>query len=106
MHGCTASVWLQWASWRCHGCKLCEGCGQDGTKIRLAICDVCDRGYHIHCLDPPLKAFPLRAFKCPGCVKCSSCGTTSAKLWTRDYAMCEPCGKQFKEKRCAACALP
>ena len=35
-----------WSSWRCLGCKLCEGCGQDGQKIRLAICDVCDRGYH------------------------------------------------------------
>ena len=32
----------RWASWRCLGCKLCESCGQDGTKARLAICDVCE----------------------------------------------------------------
>ena len=130
----------QWSSWMCLGCKTCEGCGKDGSKIRLAICDVCDRGYHIGCLAPPLKSFPLRAFKCPDCVECTSCGeasaggertgrrrsavlaplleshrtlcsyparvagTKTAKLWTRDYQMCDPCGKQFKERRfCPIC---
>ena len=38
---------------------------------------MCDRAYHIGCLDPPLKTFPHRAFKCPHCAKCSSCGITA-----------------------------
>ena len=85
-----------WPSWKCLGCKQCESCGEDGTKVRLAICDVCDRGYHIGCLDPPLKSFPQRHFKCPQCVRCSSCGTTTSKVWGKDYDMCGPCEKQFK----------
>ena len=94
----------RWATWRCIRCKTCETCGADGSKIRLAICETCDRGYHIGCLDPPLKAFPLRAFKCPHCVKCSSCGSTDAKAWTKDYEMCAPCGTQFKQKKfCPIC---
>jgi hypothetical protein len=94
----------RWEKWRCLGCKLCEGCGQDGMKIRLAVCDVCDRAHHIGCLDPPLKSWPARAFRCPSCVKCTSCGTTDAKQWTKDYRMCEPCGKQFKDKKyCPIC---
>lgn len=94
----------RWADWKCLGCKLCEACGQDGTKLRIAVCDVCDRGYHIGCLDPPLKSWPSRAFKCPACVKCSSCGTQTSKLWTRDYTMCAPCGAQFKDhKYCPIC---
>ena len=93
-----------WPTWKCAGCKVCESCGEDGTKVRLAVCDVCDRGYHIGCLDPPLKAFPRQYFKCPQCVECSSCGTTTAKLWTHDYDLCGPCGKQFKEfKYCPIC---
>ena len=79
----------------------CKVCGDDGTKVRLAICDDCDVGYHIGCLDPPLKSFPLKGFKCPDCVKCSSCGTTTAKAWNSDYTMCQPCGRLFRSKKCA-----
>ena len=90
-----------WDTWRCLSCKLCKVCGDDGSKVRLAICDDCDVGYHIGCLDPPLKSFPLKGFKCPGCVKCSSCGTTTAKAWNSDYTMCQPCGRLFRSKKCA-----
>ena len=105
-----------WPTWRCLTCKVCgggdkekglgNGCGKTGEKIRLAICDVCDIGYHIGCLDPPLKSWPARGFKCPACVKCSSCGTTSAKAWASGYDMCQPCAVLFRQKKyCPICLV-
>ncbi|KAL1495474.1 hypothetical protein AB1Y20_016840 [Prymnesium parvum] len=90
-----------WTEWRCVACKECHVCKSKG---RLAICDTCDRGFHIACLDPPLKGFPFRAFKCPDCVQCSSCGTTNAKLWAKDYTMCQTCERAFSMKKfCPIC---
>ena len=83
---------------------MCAVCNGDGSKGRLAICDECDEGYHLGCLEPALKAFPSRAFKCPKCMKCASCGADGNKSWTRDYTMCEPCGRQFKRRQyCPIC---
>ena len=95
-----------WPAWRCLACKLCGGCNQNGTKIRLAICDVCDDGWHIGCLDPPLKSWPLKGFRCPKCVVCSSCGTTEAKAWAPGYRMCKSCDSLFKSKKyCPVCLV-
>lgn len=37
------------------GCKVCSG-KNDYDKILL--CDECDYGYHLTCLDPPLQKIP------------------------------------------------
>ena len=36
----------------------------------MLICDTCPRGWHIHCLDPPLPAVPPedQPWQCPDCV--------------------------------------
>ena len=34
----------------------------------MLLCDGCDRGFHMHCLDPPLTAPPLAAWYCPACL--------------------------------------
>ena len=83
-------------------------CEHDGTKIRLAICDVCDEGWHIGCLDPPLKSWPGKGFRCPKCVKCSSCGANHAEAkdhaWAPGYRMCKSCDTLFKSKKyCPVC---
>lgn len=35
----------------------------------LLLCDGCDKGYHIYCLDPPLKSIPSGDWFCPSCLK-------------------------------------
>ena len=97
-----------WPAWKCLTCKTCPKCEQDGTKIRLAICDVCDEGWHIGCLDPPLKSWPGKGFRCPKCVKCSSCGANHAEAkdhaWAPGYRMCKSCDILFKSKKyCPVC---
>jgi len=47
----------------------CEKCGsRDQPKVML-LCDGCDSGYHIHCLDPPLTRIPRGRWFCPACVR-------------------------------------
>lgn len=48
--------------------QMCEIClrGDDGTSMLL--CDDCNRGYHMYCLDPPLTAVPKSQWFCPPCL--------------------------------------
>eukprot|EP00960_Hanusia_phi_P045330 757169-Hanusia_phi.AAC.1 len=45
----------------------CCVCRSLSDASRLLLCDECDDGYHIYCLDPPLKRIPQGAWSCPGC---------------------------------------
>ena len=49
----------------------------DATRARLAICDVCDRGYHMTCLTPPLLDVPEGSWFCPWCVGVAKEGAIS-----------------------------
>ena len=33
------------------------------------LCDGCDKGYHIYCLEPPLQSIPAGDWFCPECIK-------------------------------------
>jgi len=46
---------------------FCEECGLGDREDRLLLCDGCDRGYHLECLDPPLNRVPRGDWFCPGC---------------------------------------
>ena len=43
---------------------FCKECGEGGD---LLLCDFCPKAYHMHCLNPPLKAVPEDDWKCPRC---------------------------------------
>jgi hypothetical protein len=45
-------------------CELCKG-GHHEDKIIL--CDQCDRGCHLFCLNPPLETVPEGHWVCPLC---------------------------------------
>jgi len=48
----------------------CQICGTTKDDEKLLMCDNCDRGYHIYCLNPPLNAIPKSAWYCsPACVQ-------------------------------------
>ena len=36
----------------------CEVCGRADGEPTMLVCDVCSKGYHMECLDPPLTKMP------------------------------------------------
>ncbi|XP_076971379.1 PHD and RING finger domain-containing protein 1 isoform X2 [Tamandua tetradactyla] len=46
---------------------FCEVCGRSDHEDRLLLCDGCDAGYHMECLDPPLQQVPVDEWFCPEC---------------------------------------
>lgn len=70
--------------WQCMDCKTCILCEDSGDGVRnlvylkgesqksfnktksfkagMLICDVCDKGYHMNCLNPPLNEKPNGQF--------------------------------------------
>lgn len=45
----------------------CEVCERQDQEDRMVLCDGCDRGYHIHCMDPPWSRVPRGDWYCPAC---------------------------------------
>nr|CAD7403644.1 unnamed protein product [Timema cristinae] len=47
---------------------FCEICGRHDREDRMLLCDACDLGYHLECLDPPLEHVPVFEWYCSDCV--------------------------------------
>ena len=45
----------------------------------LLLCDRCDRGYHMDCLDPPMDEVPIEDWFCPQCLGAQPLGTPSQR---------------------------
>ncbi|NXI91210.1 PHRF1 protein, partial [Psophia crepitans] len=50
---------------------FCEVCGRSDREDRLLLCDGCDAGYHMECLNPPLSEVPVDEWFCPVCAPMS-----------------------------------
>ena len=59
--------------WKCSNCKLCSVCLVAKDDDKLMFCDLCDRGYHTYCLQPPLNKIPSGSWLCRSCAVCQSC---------------------------------
>ena len=55
----------------------CEVCGSPSLAAPMLLCDGCDRGYHISCLQPPLEQVPPGDWYCPDCQP-----SASSALWS------------------------
>ena len=42
----------------------CEVCGSKSREAKMLLCDVCQKGYHIDCLDEPLNEVPQTKWIC------------------------------------------
>jgi hypothetical protein len=52
--------------------EICHKCKGGEKPEKMLLCDVCDRGWHIYCLNPPLRDIPQGDWSCPKCVaKCT-----------------------------------
>ena len=54
--------------WLCLECKRCLICGMSANADDLLICDACDKGFHMDCMEPPLSSLPEGRWICPACV--------------------------------------
>jgi hypothetical protein len=87
------------AGWRCPNCKICEVTGDvPYDENCMLFCDMCDRGFSLDSLDPPLREPPTGLWVCGQCVDCKECGNTSEKdgislrYWSLDPEKCFRCG--------------
>jgi hypothetical protein len=48
-------------------CLICHYT-YDDDDVKLIICDGCNEGFHIYCLDPPFEQIPEDAFFCKDCI--------------------------------------
>eukprot|EP00854_Cymbomonas_tetramitiformis_P018689 gene18689-biopygen19280 len=46
----------------------CEKCKKSGGEASMLLCDRCNRGYHIWCLEPALDGIPEGDWQCPKCL--------------------------------------
>ena len=47
----------------------CQVCGSASMADPMLLCDGCDNGYHLQCLQPPLERIPVGDWFCPTCVE-------------------------------------
>lgn len=47
--------------------EACQVCGRTDGEATMLICDGCNEGYHLACLQPPLSAVPAGVWVCPNC---------------------------------------
>jgi len=48
--------------------QMCEICLRGDDGMAMLLCDECNRGYHMYCLDPPLTTVPKSQWFCPPCL--------------------------------------
>lgn len=48
--------------------QYCEICSSDHDDQSILLCDDCDRGFHLKCLDPPLEEVPSGHWICDACI--------------------------------------
>jgi hypothetical protein len=87
------------ACWRCPNCKICEISGDaPQDELKMLFCEMCDRGFSLDLLDPPLPSAPPGVWICGQCVDCQKCHNSlepngaSLKHWSRDPHLCYRCG--------------
>ncbi|XP_039282442.1 bromodomain adjacent to zinc finger domain protein 1A isoform X2 [Nilaparvata lugens] len=45
----------------------CRICRRSSNPESMLLCDMCNKGHHLHCLKPPLKKVPEGDWYCPSC---------------------------------------
>eukprot|EP01119_Soliformovum_irregulare_P013651 TRINITY_DN365_c2_g1_i5.p1 TRINITY_DN365_c2_g1~~TRINITY_DN365_c2_g1_i5.p1 ORF type:complete len:802 (-),score=223.32 TRINITY_DN365_c2_g1_i5:464-2869(-) len=76
----------------------CQLCGSTDDDDHLLLCDGCDRGYHIYCLDPPLKCVPKQSWFCStGCetLYAKGCDLCAGMEDEEHMLLCDSCDKGF-----------
>jgi histone demethylase JARID1 len=64
----------------------CEICGSGNYAEEMLICDACDRGHHIFCLNPPIQKIPSSNWYCASCLAAAgnAYGFPDGNEWNMD----------------------
>lgn len=57
----------------------CDRCKRHDEEETMILCDLCDRGFHMACLDPPLTLIPEGDWVCPHCLATAATTTRTSE---------------------------
>lgn len=77
---------IDWTLIRPSQDHACVECGSTSHARNMLLCDGCNAGYHLWCLEPPLTAVPEGYFICP---KCAAAGVTEQQIDMRQQQTAE-----------------
>ena len=58
----------------------CKKCGSAAKAAKMLLCDACNAGWHIFCLEPPLTSVPAGDWYCPDCSRKRAALTAAERL--------------------------
>lgn len=93
--------------WRCPDCKYCEKCFEYESDSPTIMCECCDRGYHISCLNPKLNEIPQCEWICPKCINTNDLSINEEVLYIQNDLLKLKCVICNEDKPCKMfiCAL-
>ena len=68
------------------GCVICH---TEDNPDSILLCDICNKEFHLNCLEPPLSQVPAGDWFCPGCIVSNGVSLEGRKariFWTEDDA--------------------
>lgn len=57
------------SSWYCENCVKCSACGKGNKGPCLLQCFVCQKNFHLNCLDTIPDKKPKHPYRCNACLK-------------------------------------
>lgn len=91
-------------TWHCSNCKKCTTCKNTTKDDKMLFCDLCDRGYHIHCVG--LKKAPEGRWHCSVCSFCTVCGSKDpgGPEWNYEYKKTDKGVRLYQRTLCVPCS--
>lgn len=86
-------------AWKCEHFMVCRKCGIETDDSKpIILCEHCERGVHLACLDPPLTEPPKGNFFCDLCDPCQLCAKKSQDLVaTHENLFCSDCDLAIRQ---------
>ncbi|XP_014285665.1 uncharacterized protein e(y)3 isoform X2 [Halyomorpha halys] len=91
-------------TWHCSNCKKCMTCKNTTKDDKMLFCDLCDRGYHIHCVG--LRKAPEGRWHCSVCSFCTACGSKDpgGPEWNYEYKKTDKGVRLYQRTLCVPCS--
>lgn len=84
-----------------HEDTACENCNRSDDDALMLLCDRCDKGYHMHCVEPRISSVPEGDWHCPSCVNATAqinlvaCQNCKSLEDDENMLLCDKCDKGY-----------